>query len=372
MTDLVWSQADQVAVRAELARILASAPFQQSARKQRFLKYIVAETLAGRGHRLKGYSVGVEVFDRPPTFDPVADPIVRIEAGRLREKLDAYYRTAGSDDPIRIDLPKGTYAPTIDFRVKGGIYDPRPRQAAHDALLRGLERHWCYTLASCAEAQKSFLEAIEIDPGYSMAHYWIARSYVFHSSLLSKPEPLVDAALQHATRTVELDTRSAAARSVLGWSLLFQNNSAKAIVEAERACEIDPTAADARVFLSLMLSATGRCEEALRSVELAMALQPHPSSLYFDALGTAHFGLGNFDRAIEAFVRGTKTNPSYFHCQQGLAISFAVSGRTAAAEFHGAFVRESWPHSMAVAYIPFTDGRFTELWERGREIAGLG
>jgi TolB-like protein/Flp pilus assembly protein TadD len=112
-----WLDSEQKAVREQLDRILHSSPFAQSRRRQRFLEYIVNETLAGRGARLKGYNVGVEVFDRPETFDPVVDPIVRIEAARLREKLREYYDTDGLSDPVRIDLPKGTYAPHIEFRA---------------------------------------------------------------------------------------------------------------------------------------------------------------------------------------------------------------------------------------------------------------
>ena len=69
-----WSESDQKAIREQLVRILNSGPFHQSHRRQRFLEYLVNETLAGRGERLKGYNVGLEVFDRPETFDPVAGP----------------------------------------------------------------------------------------------------------------------------------------------------------------------------------------------------------------------------------------------------------------------------------------------------------
>jgi TolB-like protein len=110
-----WSESDQAAIRQQMDRVLHSGPFRQSQRRQRFLEYLVNETLAGRGERLKGYNVGLEVFDRPETFDPVVDPIVRIEAARLREKLLEYYAADGKDDPIHIDLPKGTYAPLIEF-----------------------------------------------------------------------------------------------------------------------------------------------------------------------------------------------------------------------------------------------------------------
>ena len=111
-----WSESDQKAIREQLVRILNSGPFHQSQRRQRFLEYLVNETLAGRGEQLKGYNVALEVFDRPETFDPVTDPLVRIEAARLREKLREYYGTEGQSDAIHIDLPKGTYAPLIEFR----------------------------------------------------------------------------------------------------------------------------------------------------------------------------------------------------------------------------------------------------------------
>jgi TolB-like protein/Tfp pilus assembly protein PilF len=120
-----WSESDQEAIREQLVRILNSGPFHQSQRRQRFLEYLVNETLAGRGERLKGYNVALEVFDRPETFDPTVDPLVRIEAARLREKLHEYYWADGRNDPIHIDLPKGTYTPQIEFR-QPTTPDPRP------------------------------------------------------------------------------------------------------------------------------------------------------------------------------------------------------------------------------------------------------
>ena len=111
-----WSKFNQKAIREQLVRILNSGPFHQSQRRQQFLEYLVNETLAGRGERLKAYNVALEVFDRPETFDPAIDPLVRIEAARLRDKLREYYGTDGQGDPIHIELPKGTYTPQIEFR----------------------------------------------------------------------------------------------------------------------------------------------------------------------------------------------------------------------------------------------------------------
>jgi adenylate cyclase len=91
-----------------------------SERNRRFLSYIAEETLAGRADRIKAYNIALAAFDRPEDFDPLTDPIVRIEASRLRRSLEHYYLTAGKTDPIEIAVPKGSYVATFKFR------DPAP------------------------------------------------------------------------------------------------------------------------------------------------------------------------------------------------------------------------------------------------------
>ena len=110
------SKSDQKAIREQLKRLLDSPQFQKSRRRRQFLEYLVNETLAGRSNRLTGHKLASEVFGRPDTFDPAIDPVVRVEAGRLRDKLREYYAAGGQADPIHIDLPKGTYAPQIHVR----------------------------------------------------------------------------------------------------------------------------------------------------------------------------------------------------------------------------------------------------------------
>ena len=118
------TEAESSTVRACLERILVSAPFAQSERLQRFLKFVVTETLAGHADRLKGYTIGVEVFDRDPSFDSAIDPIVRVEAARLRAKLREYYDREGRGDPIRLELPKGRYAVQIEERFPRTVSAP--------------------------------------------------------------------------------------------------------------------------------------------------------------------------------------------------------------------------------------------------------
>ncbi|MBY3194846.1 adenylate cyclase [Rhizobium laguerreae] len=101
-------------VRAQLERILSSREFPSAGRGAAFLKYVTEETLAGRAQRLKAYSIAIEVFNRSAGFSQ-EDPVVRIEAGRLRRVIERYYLVAGQRDPIRIDIPKGGYVPTFTW-----------------------------------------------------------------------------------------------------------------------------------------------------------------------------------------------------------------------------------------------------------------
>jgi TolB-like protein len=103
-------------VHQELERILNSRTFQPVEKLRRFLSFVLTETKAGRGDQLKEFVVGVEVFDKEASFDPSKDPIVRVQARRLRSRLAAYYADEGQHDKILIDLPKGGYAVVFKHR----------------------------------------------------------------------------------------------------------------------------------------------------------------------------------------------------------------------------------------------------------------
>ncbi|QEL21955.1 adenylate cyclase [Bosea sp. F3-2] len=113
---LPGSQPSADDVRAELERLCASPELDIPARARRFLRYIVEETLAGHADRIKAYTVGIEVFERDPSFDAQSDPVVRIEAGRLRRALERYYLVVGLSDPVIISIPKGGYVPRFERR----------------------------------------------------------------------------------------------------------------------------------------------------------------------------------------------------------------------------------------------------------------
>jgi len=115
------------AIRSELGKILGSRTFRSAQSQSRFLRFAVEQTIAGRGHTVKEYVIGAEVFGRGEAFDPRLDPIVRTEARKLRARLDKYYEAEAQDpaqDPVRIEFHKGSYVPTFSRVV------PSPPQPA--------------------------------------------------------------------------------------------------------------------------------------------------------------------------------------------------------------------------------------------------
>lgn len=104
------------AVVEALGRVLESDSFARSGRSRGFLAYVVAETLAGRGDRLSERTVGRAAMQRDARFDGTQEATVRVQATRVRQRLEDYYSREGVNDPIRITLPRGSYAPVFEHR----------------------------------------------------------------------------------------------------------------------------------------------------------------------------------------------------------------------------------------------------------------
>ena len=113
-------------VRAELERIASSPQFRKADRLVALLRFVVEETLAGRGGGLKEYTLGVSVFERPADYETKADPVVRLEMRRLRLKLAEYYQTQSEPGAIRIEIPKGAYLAVFHVRPAEVIALPEP------------------------------------------------------------------------------------------------------------------------------------------------------------------------------------------------------------------------------------------------------
>lgn len=173
-------------IQACLERILASEEFAGSVQLSRFLRYIVENALPGKGAILKESVIGVEVFHRGSSYDPKADPIVRVEARRLRTRLQAYYKKSGLDEPIRVSLPKGGYVPAFEIAApsveeeKDGSEITAPITAP--PARREFSRLWILAggVALCAVIAAAFIYR-EREPQRLVASFW--------SSLLEGEQP---------------------------------------------------------------------------------------------------------------------------------------------------------------------------------------
>lgn len=121
----------EVLVEAALEQLLSWPGLARSPQLAKFLNYIVKAKLSGDEASIKAYAIAVDVFGRPQSFDPQSDPIVRVQARRLRAALEEYYRGEGLDSPVRIFLPVGRYVPEFRYRdesgaPEGGANHPQP------------------------------------------------------------------------------------------------------------------------------------------------------------------------------------------------------------------------------------------------------
>lgn len=128
-----------------LEKLETSAGLAESPRLCSLLRYLVGEVQAGRGERLKGYTIGVEVFGKGEDFDPVQDSLVRVQMSRLRSAIDAYYAGPGSEDDPRLVLEAGDYAPRFEAPEVPAVEDSGAPEMPSAASVR--EVRWLLALA---------------------------------------------------------------------------------------------------------------------------------------------------------------------------------------------------------------------------------
>lgn len=150
-------------IQAQINRLVQSKAFEASDVHRKLLQYLAEKCITGDADRLKEYTIGIEAFGKPPTYDPKHDSIVRLQAGRLRQKLAIYYQTEANGDPVVVSLPKGAFKLNFELvAAKGG--DPLPAPAS-------LPRHQRLLLVILAVA---ILWAVIATVGYVRARIQVA------------------------------------------------------------------------------------------------------------------------------------------------------------------------------------------------------
>lgn len=142
-------------VRAQLGRMLQCRLFRHSPRLSRFFTFTVDQALEGAEQRLKEYSIALEVFGKPDTFDPRMDSAVRVAARQLRAKIDLYYLTEGSQDPVLIRYRPGDYIPKFYSRADApatGASDSDAESAGRPVVIVEKDRGCVRTLTDCLDS----------------------------------------------------------------------------------------------------------------------------------------------------------------------------------------------------------------------------
>lgn len=323
------------AIRVQLERILNSKAFARSPRISRFLSFVVDQTLDGQENKLKEYLLGVEVFGRLDTFDPRIDSIVRVEARRLRYKLENYYASEGPEDPIHIQFRKGCYVPAFSERRPGDQAGDgelgdmpyvRPIADPHAFALYARGRYCLgrWTPDGIAEAVSCFTHALAEDENCAGAHAGLASAWMFSALLGVMPaRDVVPKSKSSALRALAIMPQCSEAHSVLGIaSAVYDREWAEAEGKLRRGIHANPCSPGARLWYGLYLTLAGRAEEA--SVEMRRAQQAAPTSLSAHlAAGFASHAARSYDDALTQYRLAQDLDPTFYPSYVAMGLLFA-------------------------------------------------
>ncbi|HEX5000792.1 MAG TPA: tetratricopeptide repeat protein [Terriglobia bacterium] len=336
------------AVEEQVQKILRSAGFARCVRMRRFLEYTVHETLSGRGGLLKEYSIALNVYDKPPSFDPRFDSIIRVEAGRLRAKLRKYYETDGREDAVRVFFPRCRYEPRFDpLEILPEPVAPESSPEARRLYLKGLHFLAQYDAPSMEAALRCFAEACSIAPTH---HESLAGMAAAHASCcwLESVHPREGwAKSEHfSRRALALEPRQAEAGAVLACqAALFDRQWETAERQFRAVLDLhESSAAVHQMYGFFCLAPMGRLDEAEVALLRACELAPASAIARYQLGRILHFKR-RFDLASEQFRRAIELQPRLALARWGL-------GETAIQQGHWAEARRAFAAVQQLSDIP--------------------
>jgi tetratricopeptide (TPR) repeat protein len=299
-----------LAVRQQLERVLSSRAFARSPRISRFLGFVVEQTLAGQEDKLKEYLLGVEVFNRTDSFDPRIDSIVRVEARRLRYKLDKYYETEGREDGVHIQFRKGCYVPAFAHKsvadaAKGSVFDfPNlstiENPHAFALYARGLHHVGSWTAAGLTEGISFLSQALMEDPGCADAHAALASAWTLAAMHgVMSPRDVAAKARRSAAEAVSLRPECPegnAIQAVIAAVYDFDWNEAEN--RMRRAIPMDPCRLETRLWYGFCAMLAGRPEDAMREFHKVRQADPTSVTSHLAAGFTCHLSRQHDDALL--------------------------------------------------------------------------
>jgi tetratricopeptide (TPR) repeat protein len=263
-----------------LDSICCSPGFQRAPQLQRFLRYVVTHGISESAAALKESQIAIDVLHRDSSFDSQVDPIIRVEAGRLRLRLTEYYAGPGSHDDIVIEIPKGGYRPVFHFQTKRSDLPSGsvkvPTSAAHSLYVKGRYFWGKRTAEGIGKAFEYYHRALAVDPEFTLAFLGIAdchlvlATFEWESPALMFPraKSAADSALATGTHLAEAHTTLACVKA------LYEGDWLGAETGFKRALEIDPDYANGWQWLGLCCCALGRFGEGLPALRIATERAP--------------------------------------------------------------------------------------------------
>ena len=343
----------QDSVNAQLERMLSRPPLASSPSLTRLLRYLVEETLAGRGSEINEYNLGVRIFNRTPDFNPRADPIVRVQTHYLRAKLAQYYGGLGAQDPMVIELPARTYIPRLPqpesaavpeapapapdsephrasrsvvavgtvvvalaaFLFLGNAWHPRsthhdPDAAAQDLYSRGrylLDRQ---TETALHQSADCFRQAIARDPSFAAA--WAGLADALDNLVqygFVPPRDGMEEARRAAERSLSLDPHLAEGYVALAAiTEAYDWDFKKAESQYRRAVELNPGLPAAHLWYGMFLRDQGRLTEAMPELRRAEQMEPMSVMASMNLAYALHLAKDSA-AAMEMAKRSAELNP---------------------------------------------------------------
>lgn len=321
------------AVRKQLKKVLASKTFARSQRMSRFLRFVVEEKLAGRGKKVREQSIAHSVFDKSADFDPRLDPIVRVEARRLRSRLNDYYQTDGKRDPVLIDMNLRGYVP--QFRLQDAApqevaaTEPRPAAAPAETnqVLRAVavlpfvdlsaeqdQQHFCDGLTDELINALTRIEGLEV----------VARSSSFQFKGPAHDVRKVGESLSVGT-VLEGSVRRAGDRVRITAQLANANSGFHLMSETYDATVDDVFAIQEKIAGEIADTMRSVRAESLSSdLKRRQTGNPEAFSAYLEGLYHAvQAGPGELAQAVESFDKAIELDPAYAEAYGGLAHTHA-------------------------------------------------
>lgn len=355
----------QEQVRSQLRKICRSAGFATSRRLQEFLTYIVDEALAGRSDAILGKTIAMDVYGRTPDSVGDQENVVRVDAGRLRRKLNEYYAKTGEADPVRIHIDPGGYAPRFEFidsvddfvrtsesgplsRPKsiwivsalalavlvplliwqrtgpGDEANPNPdarkqaveRQAIFEkspASLQALNlseqaRDMIFPAADAqrvAAARKMFEQVKILDPDFHGGFAGLAQTIATQAALQppgDERDAFLAEAARHAETAIRLSPANGWSQSAGAWTAFVSRDFETANVLSKRAVELAPDDLHVLEFDALIALFSGDFARVLASSD-PVRHTDHISNrfVFFSAFASAKFHTGDYPESIKLF-----------------------------------------------------------------------